>query len=223
MNIKIGKLYKIGSDFDGILGNVPVTLKKYKDSFVILLNISKIKDITKKQFISYPLFYFVSSVFIYEGKARIDILDIKINGNLKKIPFFIEKLCQIYMDNPVLSTIDVIIPCPHSSDNKIELTKMLCVGLSKNINKPVLLNILQRVRNLEKTQVYLSPKERLENVKGAFTIDKKEQVRNKICLLIDDIITTGATANECSNLLLSAGTKKIYLITIAKPLNSVFI
>ncbi len=216
MRIKIGSLYQTPKGFKGVLGGVPVLAQIQENTLVILLDALRIKEVSAKPFISYPFFSFIPSKGIYKDKLRIDILDIKLNGNLKKIPSLVEKLVSTYKENPLLSKIDMVIPCPHSTDKKIKLTNLLCLGLGEKIQKPVFLNILQRTKNLEFPQVGLSSIERLKNVKGAFTTTQTVDIQDKICLLVDDIITTGATANECANSLFLAGAKKIYLITLAQ-------
>ena len=57
--------------------------------------------------------------------------------------------------------------------------------------------------------------ERQKNISGAFSIRNKNEVRDKTILLIDDIITTGATISECGKVLLNAGAKKILAASIA--------
>ena len=59
-------------------------------------------------------------------------------------------------------------------------------------------------------------KERKENIKGAFKIQNLQKIIGKKILLIDDIYTTGSTANECSKTLKLAGAKNIGVLTIAK-------
>ena len=57
---------------------------------------------------------------------------------------------------------------------------------------------------------------REENVKNVYKIQNTDRIINKKILLVDDIFTTGATLNECSNLLKQAGAKKVDIFTIAK-------
>ncbi|MDD5018550.1 MAG: ComF family protein, partial [Eubacteriales bacterium] len=71
---------------------------------------------------------------------------------------------------------------------------------------------LKRVKNT-KTQTRLSEKERRENIKGAF--EKAADVFGNV-LLIDDVLTTGATAAECAGVLKEAGAKNVYVLTFAK-------
>jgi len=57
--------------------------------------------------------------------------------------------------------------------------------------------------------------EREENISGAFKVKKKNVVIGKNILLLDDVITTGATISECGKILLEAGANKIYAASIA--------
>ena len=62
----------------------------------------------------------------------------------------------------------------------------------------------------------LSPRQRRANLRGAFRIRNAEAVRGREVLLIDDIMTTGATARECSAVLLRAGAAQVWVATVAK-------
>jgi predicted amidophosphoribosyltransferase len=53
-------------------------------------------------------------------------------------------------------------------------------------------------------------------VKGAFAVNKQEEVKDKVVLLIDDVFTTGATVGECSRLLIQAGAREVRALTIAQ-------
>lgn len=68
------------------------------------------------------------------------------------------------------------------------------------------------------SQSGLTKNERLENIKGSVKINQKynNEIFRKNVLLIDDVITTGATINECCKKLKIAGAKKIYVLTFAK-------
>jgi len=83
--------------------------------------------------------------------------------------------------------------------------------------KRVLFDVLKRLRATP-SQGHLKRKERKENVRGAFGVsDKyKKLVENKTLLLIDDVLTTGATVNECARTLLKAGAKQVYVLTLAR-------
>ncbi len=67
-----------------------------------------------------------------------------------------------------------------------------------------------------KPQVGLNPRERRDNVKGAFAVPRPAAVKGKKILLIDDLYTTGATARECARVLRRAGAERVELLTVAR-------
>jgi len=64
----------------------------------------------------------------------------------------------------------------------------------------------------------LSPHQKRANIRGAFRIADAEAVRGREVLLVDDIMTTGATARECSRVLLRAGATKVWVATVARAM-----
>lgn len=77
-------------------------------------------------------------------------------------------------------------------------------------------NVLRRIRYTRR-QAMLNRAARLKNLQGAFVISAKERERKKIVgrcvLLVDDVLTTGATASECAQILFAAGALKVVVIT----------
>ena len=61
-------------------------------------------------------------------------------------------------------------------------------------------------------------RERLRNVRGAFAVKKPERVANRRVLLVDDVMTTGATADECARALLAAGARRVDVLTLARAI-----
>jgi len=68
-----------------------------------------------------------------------------------------------------------------------------------------------------RSQVGLSPMERKENISGAFRA-VPVLAAGKVILLVDDVVTTGATLRACSEALIKAGAKHIYALTLARAL-----
>jgi ComF family protein len=73
---------------------------------------------------------------------------------------------------------------------------------------------VQKVRET-KPQKGMTAKERADNVKAVFRVHKRKECRGKRVILIDDIMTRGATGNEISRILLLAGAKEVLFLTIA--------
>jgi ComF family protein len=73
------------------------------------------------------------------------------------------------------------------------------------------------VRNRETvSQTGLTRHQRRANLRGAFSVLHREQVEGQNVLLVDDVMTTGATAGECSRVLLGAGAKQVWVATVAR-------
>jgi len=94
----------------------------------------------------------------------------------------------------------------------------ISLALSRHCGLPVLA-ALRRVRQTE-TQTALSRKQRMENLRGAFDITKAgrrwiEHSTNG-AVLIDDVLTTGSTVNECAKTLRRAGFKNIFVVTVMR-------
>jgi ComF family protein len=65
-------------------------------------------------------------------------------------------------------------------------------------------------------QVGLNPKERQDNVKGAFAVTDPARVKGQSVLLIDDLYTTGSTVKECAKVLRKAGARRVEVLTVAR-------
>ena len=75
--------------------------------------------------------------------------------------------------------------------------------------------VLQRI-HFTTTQTAFDRTERMQNLRGAFRLRKKADVRNWRVLLIDDVLTTGSTLSECARTLKEAGAQSVYAVTAAR-------
>jgi ComF family protein len=114
--------------------------------------------------------------------------------------------------------IDLIIPIPLHHLKKAERgynqSYYIAKGVSKILKAKVSDRNVKRVKYTE-SQTTMNLNEREENISGAFKVKWKNSVRRKNILLLDDVITTGATISECGKILLEAGAKRIYAASIA--------
>ncbi|GAB4252995.1 MAG: ComF family protein [Vicingaceae bacterium] len=117
-----------------------------------------------------------------------------------------------------IKNIDGIIPIPlHPKKEKkrgYNQSFVFAKGLSAGLNIPVENNLIRRAVNTQ-TQTKKAKYERWENVKNIFEINETEQIKNKNFIVVDDVITTGATMEACIQTLQEAGAKNIVVVTIA--------
>lgn len=115
----------------------------------------------------------------------------------------------------------VPVPLFHARQREREYNQSweLCRQLSRDRTIP-LLNALRRVRPTT-SQASLSRNQRIENLRGAFRVApgvvRRERLKHKLVLLVDDVLTTGSTASECAKVLRrDAGVEKVVVITVAR-------
>ena len=77
------------------------------------------------------------------------------------------------------------------------------------------LDCLRRVRNTE-TQTHFDREERMENLRNAFELRKTAAVHGRRFLLIDDVLTTGSTLDECARVLCAAGSISVRAVVVAR-------
>ena len=116
------------------------------------------------------------------------------------------------------SSYDFIVPVPlHKSRQRrrgYNQSEKFSSGLSEVLNIPVNQSIIQRIHK-STTQTRKTRQQRWENVKDIFYVYHAEEIKNKRILLIDDVITTGATLEASANKLIEAGVSEISVLTIA--------
>ncbi len=121
----------------------------------------------------------------------------------------------------LLKDADILIPVPlhwrRLMKRKFNQSALLAHGISKTSGVPVSHTVLKRAI-YTKPQMRLDRKERLANVKHAFAAHDYvgEQVKGKIVVLVDDVVTTGATANACAMVLKKAGAKEVRVLSLAR-------
>src|SRR3990170_3366983 len=81
--------------------------------------------------------------------------------------------------------------------------------------RPLWPDALQRIRWTD-SQITLDRAQRRSNVRGAFRVRRPRQVAGRRVILVDDVYTTGATANECARVLRGAGAEEVYVVTLAR-------
>lgn len=146
------------------------------------------------------------------------ILDLKKNREIAK-PLSNALASVIENRNPELLSIDALVPVP-AHDRKLNergynQADILAIQLSPLIKKPIL-DCLRQIKYYSQREA--NREERFENVRGAFETseDLQRKIRGRHLLLIDDVFTSGATLQECSNVLLSRGANEVNVLVLGR-------
>ena len=113
----------------------------------------------------------------------------------------------------------LIVPIPlHPSQLKrrgFNQAELLVQELAQRLKIPCNSKILKRIKNT-RSQTKLNRQERLENLKDAFALDQKMDLKNISILLVDDVSTTGITLDQAAQTLNQAQPKQIWGVVVAK-------
>jgi ComF family protein len=120
---------------------------------------------------------------------------------------------------PDMPEADVIMPVPlHPSrlrEREYNQALLLADELNRDLRLPLVYDNLVRLRATP-PQTELSRSERLANLRRCFAVQRPDKVEGRRVLLVDDVMTTGTTINECAKVLRKAGAADIYAVTLAR-------
>mgnify|MGYP000918051401 CR=1 FL=1 len=171
-----------------------------------------------------PCKYFdrIFCVFEYAGFVREAIVRYKYFGKAHYYKTFTKLLADKLKSIAMQNEFDIIISVPlHKQKEKkrgYNQAYLISKELSKIMHIPEESNLLIRIKNTP-SQSLLHKNERCNNIKNAFKVTDVNNVEGKNILLIDDVLTTGSTVNECSKVLKKAGASKVDIAVIAVAFN----
>lgn len=164
-------------------------------------------------------------VGVHTGSLRRAVLNYKFN-NCRRLEAPLAKLLFQRLQEEAeaphglpLAALEGVVPIPlHPSRRAwrgFDQAQRLCRKLGNLLDLPVVEGVLQRVK-ATLPQVQLTPTERRENMRGAFAV-KGDAFAERTILLVDDVYTTGATADRAAEACRLAGAKAVYVLTISRP------
>jgi competence protein ComFC len=128
--------------------------------------------------------------------------------------------CQSHLPPALLAKDALVLPVPlHPSREKergYNQSYHIARGLFHTQKQIIVRDLFTRRRNT-KSQTTLDRQQRQNNVKDAFEIRNPEKVLSKTVIIVDDVVTTGATLNECAGNLKAFGVKEIIGLALATP------
>ncbi len=159
------------------------------------------------------------AVFAYNEASRPLVTRFKYADGTHAARTFARLLAAAGRD--MITASDMIIPVPlhrrRLFARRYNQAALLANALAEESGVPCHPALLRRIRHIP-PQAGLDRAGRKRNVKGAFALTPRgvEMVAGKTVLLVDDVLTTGATLHECTKMLKKAGAAKVFVLTLAK-------
>ena len=166
-----------------------------------------------------PAFDAARAALLYEGHSR-DLINAFKYRNKTHLRRPLALLTAEGMTEFVMShSPDLIVPVPlhvrRLRSRGFNQAVLLGEVLARQWRLPLARRALARNRWTE-PQINLAAHERRDNVKGAFSVTDPAMVAGRHVLLLDDVLTTGSTAEECSRALKRAGAVEVVVVTVAR-------
>ena len=156
--------------------------------------------------------------FSKESLVQHLIHQLKYKGNTAIGVYLGELTGKTLLNSNRFNTIDALIPLPLFADKERQRgynqSAMICKGISSLMNIPVITGNITRQRFTE-TQTRKHRIERWENVAGSFAIKNTTSLKDKHLLLVDDVVTTGATLEACGHVIEQVEGVRLSIVTLA--------
>ena len=175
-----------------------------------------------------PPFAVGRAAVAYDDASRDLILSFKHGDRLEAAPLFARWMASAGRE--VFADADLVMPVPlhwrRLFARRYNQAAVLAHALARHTATPVATGVLKRRRPTPSQGEMFSARARMKNVAGAFAVAKTDRPKldGKRIVLVDDVLTTGATLSACAKTLLRSGAAAVSFITLARvvrPLNLV--
>jgi ComF family protein len=165
-----------------------------------------------------PAVDWIWAAFAYEGPARRAVLTLKFRGGR----YLVETMGDLLRDGLRIRPVetDLLVPVPLAPRRLrargFNQAELLARELAPVVGGALAVDLLRRVDR--PPQQTLAATERLTNLQGTFACPRLDAVRHRTVLLVDDVITTGATVSACADTLAEAGAERVCAVAFARDL-----
>lgn len=165
-----------------------------------------------------PAFDWARAAVSYDDLGKSLVLKLKHGKSGAGVPALAAMMARLV---PPERSVDIIVPVPlHRKrllQRRFNQSQLLASALGKKLGLPCDPFVLER-RRATPSQGTLGRKARLRNVEGAFNVSESRRVRidGASVLLVDDVLTTGATASACAKTLKRFGAKEVGVVAFAR-------
>lgn len=168
---------------------------------------------------AHPEFDVARAALVYDATSAPLVTALKFSDQWANLSRYVALMLRAGGD--LLQGADMLVPVPlhwrRLITRKFNQSALLAYGLSEHSGLACAPEMLQRVL-YTKPQMRMKRQERLKNVKRAFAVPDAahNMLQQKTVVLVDDVVTTGATANACAKALKRAGAKEVRVLALAR-------
>ncbi|MEM8744814.1 MAG: ComF family protein, partial [Pseudomonadota bacterium] len=166
-----------------------------------------------------PKYHRARAVARYDGTLRKLVHGLKYRDRHEGVELFARWM--VHAGEDLLNDADLLVPVPLARmrlwTRRFNQSALLSKAIARLSSVPESPSLLERTRRTA-SQVGLSTEQRRRNVAGAFHVAEKHghEIDGKRVVLVDDVITTGATANACASALLRAGAAQVDVLALGR-------
>ena len=165
-----------------------------------------------------PVFQKARAAGPYRGLLKAMIHSLKYQGRRSLAVPLAQLLGGVVLDELNSGRPDLVIPVPLTAARLqargFNQAELLARALAAELGLSLAGKALSRVKETA-PQINLSRRQRWENLRDAFRVVEAELINGSFVLLVDDVLTTGATASACTQALLAAGAANVIAVTLA--------
>ena len=158
-----------------------------------------------------------TAMWYYEDDVRKSIRRFKF-GNARSYANVYAHLLALRLQDAFPNDFDILAWVPVSRQRKqkrgYDQTELIAKALAKELDMPAT-PVLKKIRHTPPQSGIRDAAQRRANVLGAYAVRPRHTLTGKRVLLLDDVLTTGATAAECARVLVTAGVKEVYFAAVA--------
>lgn len=158
------------------------------------------------------------ALFVYSGPVRQGVHTFKYGGDKEFGLLFGARLADLCRKTGIAGDIVTCVPrSPDGQERVYNQSEVLARAFAKRLKLPLDADLLAKKKHVRSQTECRSRKMRLNNVQNAFYPGPSARdISGKTVLLVDDILTTGATVRACAEVLKQRGAKDVYVFTVAK-------